>query len=57
MIDDFDTWPQINSFDEYLKETGEDRQKYNDAFGYGEEEWESFQAGWNAAKKYFEVKE
>jgi len=45
-------------FDEYLKETGEDRQKYKDAYGYGDsEEWEAWQAGWNAAKKHFGVEE
>ena len=57
MIDDFDTQPQCDLFDGYLKDTGEDRQKYKGSFGYNECEWEAFQAGWNAAKEYFEVSE
>lgn len=57
MKEDFDTWPQIDSFNVYLRETGEDRQHVGDAYGYGEEEWEAWQAGWNAAKKHFGVEE
>lgn len=55
--EDFDTWPQINTFNEYLRETGEYRQRVGAALGYKEEEWEAWQAGWNAAKKQFGVEE
>ena len=56
MKKDFDTWPQIDSFDEYVDGNCEDRQQtLSGAYGYGEEEWEAFQAGWNAAKKHFGI--
>lgn len=57
MKEDFDTWPQIDLFNEYLEATGDDRQKYKEAYGYDEAEWEAFQAGWNAAKKHFKAEE
>jgi len=56
MNEDFDTVPQIDLFNVYLRETDEDRQRVGPALGYAEEEWEAWQAGWNAAKKYFGVK-
>ena len=57
IIQDFDTQPQCELFDEYLANTGEDRQKYKNSYGYDEAEWEAFQAGWNAAKRHFGVLE
>ena len=55
MTEDFDTRSQNEAFEDYLKATGEDRQKYRNSFGYDEIEWEAYQAGWNAAKRHFGV--
>lgn len=55
IIEDFDTSGQNEAFAKYLVDTGEDRQKYKDSFGYDECEWEAYQAGWNAAKRHFGV--
>ena len=57
MKHDFDTQPQYDAFDAFLKDTDENRQKYKGSFGYNECEWKAFQAGWNAAKQQFEVTE
>ena len=57
MKQDWDTTEQINAFHEYLVNTCEDRMLVHGRFGYNEEEWEAFQYGWNAAKKYFGIKE
>ena len=54
---DFDTQEQCDAFDAFLKATGENRQKFRNAFAYNELEWEAFQAGWNAAKQHFKVEE
>ena len=54
---DFDTQEQSDAFDAFLKATGENRQKFRNAFAYNELEWEAFQAGWNAAKQQFRVTE
>ena len=54
---DFDTQEQSDAFDAFLKATGENRQKFRNAFAYNELEWEAFQAGWNAAKEQFRVTE
>ena len=57
---DRDTFAQCNAFDEWTKLTADfyDRQRsLSGAVGYEEVEWDAFQEGWNAAKKYFGVKE
>ena len=56
MTEDWDTQEQCDLFDEYLAATGEDRQRYKEAYGYNEAEWEAFQYGWNAAKKHVGIK-
>lgn len=59
VLKDWDTAEQIDLFYEYLEISAEieDRQRYNDAFGHSEAEWEAFQYGWNAAKQHFGIKE
>ena len=59
MYRDYDTKEQVDMFYEYLVESAEieDRVKYNNAYSHNESEWESFQYGWNAAKKHFGVEE
>lgn len=54
---DWDTQEQCDMFALYLAESAEveDRVKVNEGYGYNESEWESFQYGWNAAKKHFKV--
>lgn len=57
MKKDWDTPEQCDMFDEYLIQSAEieDRTKVRNAYSYSECEWESFQFGWNAAKKHFGV--
>lgn len=57
MKHDFDTPEQCDAFYVFLEATSDDRQKFRNAFAHNELEWEAFQAGWNAAKEYFEVSE
>jgi hypothetical protein len=57
MKKDWDTQEQCDMFDEYLAVSAdiEDRVKVNVGYSYSESEWESFQYGWNAAKKHFGI--
>jgi hypothetical protein len=56
MTKDWDTPEQCDMFDEYLEKTSDGRNtSLSGAYGYNEAEWEAFQYGWNAAKKYFGV--
>lgn len=54
MKKDWDTAEQCVAFDEYLTDTSDSRTHIvmTGALGYNEAEWEAFQYGWNAAKKY-----
>lgn len=55
---DWDTPEQVDAFDIYLKETSDMFERHThkpDAFKHSDEEWESFCAGWNAAKKHFSI--
>lgn len=57
MKKDWDTQEQCDAFDEYLTDTSHSRTHsvMTGACGYSEAEWEAFQYGWNAAKKYAEA--
>lgn len=56
---DWDKSEQVDMFNQYLEETADtqDRLQFEQGYGYDEHEWEAFCYGWNAAKKYFGVKE
>ena len=53
---DWDTQPQCEMFDIYVKQNPGGRQVHHTGtLGYDDCEWQAFQFGWNAAKLYFTV--